>query len=159
MLFIAVLYTTAPAVAVFAQTNLLQKIPGASCAEVPEWFKNWEKTDLISWIDKNADGTEARGANKERLWNNEATASSNELYIDRDIMVLANPEIAKLPNWVVALVAAGGLAAAYASSRPSLIAVSSLTPRPTVDVQDLIDRACFPRASVGRDHSEPMPEH
>ena len=105
--------------------------------EIPEWFKNWENTGLIAWSDKNGDGkiqyvagdalsskkpiyTEARGLNGERMISN-ASDAKNELYVDRDIMVLANPEIANLPNWVIALVAAGGLAAALSTAAGLLI--------------------------------------
>ena len=98
--FIAILYTTAPAVAVFARTNLLDTLVERPYAEVPSWFTTWEETGLISFEDRNGDGRiQYRGP---------AAEQPNELRIDRDIMVLANPEIAGLPNWVVGLVAAGG---------------------------------------------------
>ncbi|NNK18220.1 MAG: cation acetate symporter [Maribacter sp.] len=140
LLFIAILYTTAPAIAVFARTNLIETVDNQSYSEIPQWFRNWEDTGLIAWSDKNQDGkiqyvngaaldgkpkyTEARGANGERLVSN-ANASSNELYVDRDIMVLANPEIANLPNWVIALVAAGGLAAALSTAAGLLLVIST----------------------------------
>ncbi|GHC53517.1 sodium:solute symporter family protein [Ulvibacter litoralis] len=141
LLFIAILYTTAPAVAVFARTNLIQTVSNTPYTEIPEWFKNWENTGLIAWSDKNGDGkiqyvagssidgkkptfTEERGASGERLISNPSTAE-NELYVDRDIMVLANPEIAKLPNWVIALVAAGGLAAALSTAAGLLLVIST----------------------------------
>ncbi|MBD1262749.1 cation acetate symporter [Maribacter polysiphoniae] len=141
LLFIAILYTTAPAIAVFARTNLIETVDNKSYTEIPQWFKNWEDTGLIAWADKNNDGkiqyvagnalegkkpvfTDARGANGERLISN-ANTSSNELYVDRDIMVLANPEIANLPNWVIALVAAGGLAAALSTAAGLLLVIST----------------------------------
>lgn len=142
LLFIAILYTTAPAVSVFARTNLLTSIPGKSYEEAPDWIKSWEKAGLIAWVDKNKDGKiqyapgsafegkisydgEERGDNGERLLTNAPSAGDNELYVDRDIMVLANPEIAKLPNWVVALVAAGGLAAALSTAAGLLLVIST----------------------------------
>lgn len=141
LLFIAILYTTAPAIAVFARTNLIETVDNKSYTEIPQWFTNWEDTGLIAWADKNNDGkiqyvagnalegkkpvfTDARGANGERLISN-ANTSSNELYVDRDIMVLANPEIANLPNWVIALVAAGGLAAALSTAAGLLLVIST----------------------------------
>ncbi len=117
LFFIAILYTTAPAVAAFARTNLLNTVSDAKYAEVPGWFKNWEATGLIKFDDKNGDGSiQYRGADSE---------VENELTIDRDIMVLANPEIAKLPNWVVGLVAAGGLAAALSTAAGLLLVIST----------------------------------
>jgi cation/acetate symporter len=117
LLFIAILYTTAPAVAAFARTNLLNTVSDAKYAEVPDWFKNWEATGLIKFDDKNEDGRiQYQGAHSE---------IENELTIDRDIMVLANPEIAKLPNWVVGLVAAGGLAAALSTAAGLLLVIST----------------------------------
>ena len=102
LLFIAVLYTTALAIAVFAKTNLIESISNKEYTELPEWYGTWEKTGLISFEDKNNDG----------LVQYVADPVKNELTVDKDIMLLANPEIAKLPNWVIALVAAGALAAA-----------------------------------------------
>ena len=117
LFFIAILYTTAPAVAAFARTNLLNTVSDTKYTEVPSWFKNWETTGLIKFDDKNGDGRiQYRGAHSE---------TENELTIDRDIMVLANPEIAKLPNWVVGLVAAGGLAAALSTAAGLLLVIST----------------------------------
>ncbi|MBV1922904.1 MAG: cation acetate symporter [Flavobacteriaceae bacterium] len=140
LLFIAILYTTAPAIAVFARTNLIETVNNKPYTEIPEWFKNWEDTGLIAWSDKNKDGkiqyvagkaldgkpafTNARGDQGERIVSN-ANDSTNELYVDRDIMVLANPEIANLPNWVIALVAAGGLAAALSTAAGLLLVIST----------------------------------
>lgn len=115
LLFIAILYTTAPAVAVFARTNLIETVSGKEYAAMPEWFKNWETTGLIGHDDKNEDGLIQYVANPE----------INELTVDRDIMVLANPEIANLPAWVIALVAAGGLAAALSTAAGLLLVISS----------------------------------
>ncbi len=115
LLFIAILYTTAPAVAVFARTNLIETVSGKEYAAMPEWFKNWETTGLIGHDDKNGDG----------LIQYVANAEINELTVDRDIMVLANPEIANLPAWVIALVAAGGLAAALSTAAGLLLVISS----------------------------------
>lgn len=141
LLFIAILYTTAPAVAVFARTNLIETVSETPYKEIPQWFKNWEDTGLISWADKNGDGkiqyvagsaiegkkplyTGERGEFGERTITN-ISQSRNELYVDRDIMVLANPEIANLPNWVIALVAAGGLAAALSTAAGLLLVIST----------------------------------
>jgi len=115
LLLIVILYTTAPAVAAFARTNMIETVSNQPYSEVPEWFKKWETTGLITYNDKNNDG----------LINYVANASNNELIVDRDIMVLANPEIAKLPNWVIALVAAGGLAAALSTAAGLLLVISS----------------------------------
>jgi cation/acetate symporter len=115
LLFIAILYTTAPAVAVFARTNLINTIHDTSYDSVPSWFSNWEKTGLLSFDDKNQDGLIQYNAN----------TAINELSVDRDIMVLANPEIANLPNWVIALVAAGGLAAALSTAAGLLLVISA----------------------------------
>jgi len=115
LLLIVILYTTAPAVAAFARTNMIETVSNQPYSEVPEWFKKWETTGLITYNDKNNDG----------LINYVADASNNELIVDRDIMVLANPEIAKLPNWVIALVAAGGLAAALSTAAGLLLVISS----------------------------------
>ncbi len=142
LLFIAILYTTAPAIAVFARTNLIETVSDKEYQEIPEWFKNWENTGLIAWSDKNGDGkiqyvagsalegkkpvyTDERGKYGERMISNADMAAANELYVDRDIMVLANPEIAKLPNWVIALVAAGGLAAALSTAAGLLLVIST----------------------------------
>jgi cation/acetate symporter len=120
LVFIAILYTTAPAVSAMARLNLMDTVnpsPGEFLAydERPDWFKNWEKTGLLGFDDKNGDG----------LIEYTSNAATNELRVDRDIMVLANPEIAKLPNWVIALVAAGGLAAALSTAAGLLLAISS----------------------------------
>ncbi len=141
LLFIAILYTAAPAVSVFARTNLIETVTDKSYAEMPDWFRNWENTGLIAWSDKNGDGkiqyvagaaldgkkpifTEQRGLHGERTISNPGP-EANELYVDRDIMVLANPEIANLPNWVIALVAAGGLAAALSTAAGLLLVIST----------------------------------
>jgi cation/acetate symporter len=115
LIFIAILYTTAPAIAAFARTNLITTINNTAYSDLPEWFSNWEKTGLITYEDKNKDGKVLYSAN----------SSENELIIDRDIIVLANPEIANLPGWVVALVAAGGLAAALSTAAGLLLVISS----------------------------------
>ena len=147
LLFIAILYTTAPAVAAFAKLNLIRTVQNKNYAEAPSWFKNWEKTGLLAWKDKNNDGKiqfakgeafkgkiafakdEAgkvmTGKFGERVVSTPVVDSANELYIDRDIMVLANPEIAKLPAWVIALVAAGGLAAALSTAAGLLLVIAS----------------------------------
>ena len=115
LLLIVILYTTAPAVAAFARTNMIETVSNQPYAEVPPWFKKWETTELIKFEDKNEDG----------IIQYVADASKNELVVDRDIMVLANPEIADLPNWVIALVAAGGLAAALSTAAGLLLVISS----------------------------------
>ena len=117
LVFIALLYTTAPAVAAFARTNLLTTVSNTPYKEVPEWFTNWENTGLIHFDDHNGDGLiQYTGPN---------ASGVNELTIDRDIMVLANPEIAGLPNWVVGLVAAGALAAALSTAAGLLLVIST----------------------------------
>jgi len=162
------LYTTAPAVAAFARTNLIASVSGASYNEtgskpLPQWFKTWENTGLIAWVDKNndgrvqyvsgtafdgspnfvarPDGTPERGAHGERLISNPPSAGANELYIDKDIITLANPEIAKLPAWVIALVAAGALAAALSTAAGLLLVVS------TSVSHDLLKRTFMPNIS------------
>jgi len=115
LLFIAILYTTVPAVAVFARVNLIETVSDKKYEDLPEWFGNWEKTGLLKYDDKNGDGKVSYVADKK----------TNELIIDRDIMVLANPEIAKLPNWVIALVGAGGLAAALSTAAGLLLVIAS----------------------------------
>ena len=115
LLFIAILYTTAPAVAVFARTNLINTVSNQPYANMPAWFSNWEKTDLLTFEDKNGDG----------LIQYVAPPEINELTVDRDIMVLANPEIANLPAWVIALVAAGSLAAALSTAAGLLLVISA----------------------------------
>ncbi len=141
LIFIAVLFTTAPALASFARVNLINTVSNAEYVATPEWFKNWEDSSLIGWIDKNKDGkiqyvagkafdgkpdfSRNRGQHGERLLHNSPTEGANELYIDRDIIVLATPEIAGLPNWVIALVAAGGLAAALSTAAGLLLVIST----------------------------------
>jgi len=141
LVFIAILYTTAPALASFARLNLINTVNNAEYKNTPSWFKNWEDTNLIAWVDKNKDGKiqyfankaftgtpeflDERGLNGERKISNPISSNPNELYIDRDIMVLANPEIANLPDWVIALVAAGGLAAALSTAAGLLLVIST----------------------------------
>ena len=120
LVFIALLYTTAPAVAAFARTNFIKTINNVEYAKAPSWFKNWEKTGLVGWKDKNGDGIMQLRKGK---WDD--PKSENEVKIDQDIMVLANPEIAKLPNWVVGLVGAGGLAAALSTAAGLLLVISA----------------------------------
>ena len=115
LLFIAILYTTAPAVAVFSRTNLIETVSNKSYADLPEWFEKWESTGLITYHDKNQDG----------LIQYVADPEVNELKVDADIMVLANPEIANLPNWVIAIMAAGALAAALSTAAGLLLVISS----------------------------------
>ncbi len=129
LLFIAILYTTAPAVAVFARTNLIETVDNADYASLPPWFKSWETTGLLAFNDKNGDG--------KIQYYNDTNASfvsqvadprgwqGNELEIDHDIIVLANPEIANLPAWVIALVVAGGLAAALSTAAGLLLVIST----------------------------------
>ena len=130
LLLIAILYTTAPAVAAFARTNLLETISTKSYTDIPQWFKKWENTGLIIFDDLDNDGMI-----------DYTNDDSNELYVDRDIMVLANPEIANLPNWVVALVAAGGLAAALSTAAGLLLVISASVSH------DLIKRVIYPEIS------------
>jgi cation/acetate symporter len=141
LLFIAILYTTAPAVASFARYNMIDTLSGTHYTEAPSWFKNWERTGLVAWVDKSGDGiihyragapftgtprfTGETGEFGQRLVSNPVIENANELYVDRDIMVLANPEIANLPAWVIALVAAGGLAAALSTASGLLLVISS----------------------------------
>ncbi|SIQ79834.1 sodium:solute symporter family protein [Maribacter ulvicola] len=115
LLLIAILYTTAPAVSVFAKTNLIHTVSNEEYSSMPVWFKNWEETGLLLFDDKNNDGKIQYVAD----------TSKNELTIDNDIMVLANPEIANLPAWVIALVAAGGLAAALSTAAGLLLVISA----------------------------------
>ena len=165
--FIAILYTTAPAIAVFARTNLLDTVADQPYAEMPEWFTKWESTGLVAFEDRNGDGriqyvgpayeaardrpaepTEAearpqaqRMAQAQRTAGASVPVQGNELTVNRDIMVLANPEISGLPNWVVGLVAAGGLAAALSTAAGLLLVVSSAISH------DLLKRALRPRIS------------
>jgi cation/acetate symporter len=142
LIFIAILYTTAPAIAVFARLNLIETTQQKSYTEMPGWFKNWETTGLLAWTDKNGDGiidykagdavvgnkpvfSENRAALGQRIVENPESKNPNELYINGDIMVLANPEIANLPAWVIGLVAAGALAAALSTAAGLLIVISS----------------------------------
>lgn len=170
LLFIAILYTTAPAIAVFARTNLLNTVAGRPYQEMPAWFRKWETSGLIAWVDKNADGIirydgsgaafalygkskklepvfvtndkpNETGFHGERILYNQPTDNTNELYVDPDIMVLANPEIARLPGWVVGLVAAGGLAAALSTAAGLLLVIS------TSVAHDLVKRTLNPNIS------------
>ncbi len=141
LLFIALLYTTAPAVGAFARLNFVETVHGTGYADVAGWFKSWEDVGLIGWLDKNEDGgiqyapgapfegkpefDGVRGPDGQRLIRNAPTGNANEVYVDRDIMVLANPEIAALPPWVIALVAAGGLAAALSTAAGLLLVIST----------------------------------
>ena len=160
LLFIAILYTTAPAIAVFARTNMLDTVPGVAYSEAPKWVSTWEDTGLIAWRDRDGDGIidhgpgaafvgkpsfaegDERGSHGERILTNPPVdAGSNELYVDRDIMVLANPEISGLPDWVIALVAAGGLAAALSTAAGLLMVISSAVSH------DLVKRVINPGIS------------
>lgn len=141
LMFIAILYTTAPSVASFARYNMIDTLNNQEYKTAPTWVKNWENTGLVAWVDKNNDGimqysagkpfvgkpefAKVTGHNGERLVSNKLTTNANELYVDRDIIVLANPEIANLPAWVIALVAAGGLAAALSTASGLLLVISA----------------------------------
>jgi len=141
LVFIALLYTTAPAVGAFARLNFIDTVHNTPYAAIDPWFQSWEDIGLIGWLDKNEDGViqygpgvpfsgnprfaPERGALGERAVINEPTSNANEVYVDRDIMVLANPEIAALPGWVVALVAAGGVAAALSTAAGLLLVIST----------------------------------
>ena len=131
LLFIAVLYTTAPAIAVFSRTNLIETVKNQPYEEMPEWFDKWEATGLLSFTDKNEDGLIQYTANNK----------TNELTVDADIMVLANPEIAQLPNWVIALLAAGALAAALSTAAGLLLVISSAVSH------DLLKKMLMPKIS------------
>ncbi len=160
LVFIAILYTTAPAIAVFARVNLIETVSEAeyNSFDSEHWFKKWEETGLLIWVDKDKDGkiTYAkgsafegkpalikeedglalkRGGNGEVQVSNKPTDNPNELYIDRDIMVLANPEIAQLPVWVIALLAAGGLAAALSTAAGLLLVISMAVSRDLMRMQ------------------------
>ncbi len=172
LIFIALLYTTAGAIGVFARYNVIKTVNGADkqgtqYTEMPDWFKNWENSGLISWTDLNKDGKvqyaagnsltskkpkfdgEKRGELGQRLLTNSASGNfdkakqpfANELYVDRDIMVLANPEIANLPNWVIALVAAGAMAAALSTAAGLLLVIS------TAVSHDLLKKTLKPNIS------------
>lgn len=162
LLFIGILYITAPAVASFGKLNLLDTVNNKDYTDMPEWFNTWEDLGLLAWSDKNGDGKiqylgkakeggaaltgnpvfaeEGKGASGERLVQNPSD-NKNELYVDRDIMVLANPEIADLPNWVFALVAAGCLAAALSTAAGLLLVISSSVSH------DLIKKMIYPKIS------------
>ncbi|MAR40828.1 MAG: cation acetate symporter [Flammeovirgaceae bacterium] len=134
LLFITILYTTAPAVSVFSKLNLIETVSEKEYSMMPDWFKNWENTGLITYDDKNNDGI--------INYNN---YENNELIIDNDIMVLANPEIANLPAWVIALVAAGGLAAALSTAAGLLLVIS------TSVSNDLVKKIFMPNISQKRE--------
>ena len=143
LVFIAILYSTAPAVSAFARMNFIDSVQEVNYQEAPSWFRNWENIGLIAWKDKNEDGliqysagnalegikpdfSSEKGVSGERVTVNDPDmTNNNEVYIDRDIMVLANPEIARLPGWVVALVAAGALAAALSTAAGLLLVISA----------------------------------
>ena len=143
LVFIAILYSTAPAVSAFARMNFIDSVQEVNYQEAPSWFRNWENIGLIAWKDKNEDGSiqysagnalegikpdfsSEKGVSGERVTINDPDmTNNNEVYIDRDIMVLANPEIARLPGWVVALVAAGALAAALSTAAGLLLVISA----------------------------------
>lgn len=131
LVFIAILYTTAPAIAAFSKTNLMNTVNNAEYASMPAWFSTWERTSLIVFDDKNNDGRIQYVGDPQ----------TNELTVNRDIMVLANPEIAGLPNWVIALVAAGALAAALSTAAGLLLVIS------TSISHDLMKRCLQPHIS------------
>ena len=131
LLFIAILYTTAPAIAVFSRTNLIETVSDQPYDKMPDWFNKWETTGLLEFNDKNKDG----------LIQYKADVSTNELEVDADIMVLANPEIAQLPNWVIALLAAGALAAALSTAAGLLLVISSAVSH------DLLKKILIPNIS------------
>ncbi|MEO0411699.1 MAG: sodium:solute symporter family protein [Pseudomonadota bacterium] len=164
LVFIAILYTTAPAVAAFARLNFVETVnetsydgtaPGAQ--QTPQWVQSWESIGLIGWLDKNQDGkiqygagapfegkptfSDGTGTSGQRIIANAPTSSANEIYVDRDIMVLANPEIANLPGWVVALVAAGGVAAALSTAAGLLLVIS------TAISHDMLKKTIMPNIS------------
>jgi cation/acetate symporter len=140
--FIAIIYLTAPALGMFARTNFIEEINGKKYQDAPEWFKNWETQGMIAWVDKNNDGimqyragnvfsgkpsfdNETQKEGKPRLVTNEIDPSENEVYYDKDIIVLANPEMAGLPKWVIALVMAGCVAAALSTAAGLLLVLST----------------------------------
>ncbi len=141
LIFIAILYTAAPALGAFARYTLINALNNQAYSSVPSWFANWEKTGLLAWMDKNNDGiityragaafkgkpvfSGETGQHGQRMIKNESVDNANELYIDNDIMVLATPEITQLPPWVIALVAAGGLAAALSTAAGLLLVIAS----------------------------------
>lgn len=140
--FIAIIYLTAPALGMFARTNFIGEINGKKYQEAPEWFKNWENQGMIAWVDKNEDGimqyragevftgkpsydNTLREEGAPRLVTNVISPSKNEVYYDKDIIVLANPEMAGLPQWVIALVMAGCVAAALSTAAGLLLVLST----------------------------------
>jgi cation/acetate symporter len=142
LFFIAIIYLTAPALGLFARTNLVDELNNKSYTEAPAWFKNWEDQGMIAWVDKNNDGIiqygkgkafvgkplmedKARGTHGQRIVKNEITTDLNEVYYDRDIIVLANPEMAGLPKWLIALVMAGCVAAALSTAAGLLLVLST----------------------------------
>jgi len=149
LLLIVILYTAAPAVSVFARTNMIETVSNQPYKNMPEWFKKWETTGLIAFTDKNNDGliqyvagnAFLKGEDGKVDFNRPNTDNKNELYVDNDIMVLANPEIAKLPNWVIALVAAGALAAALSTAAGLLLVISASVSH------DLIKKMINPKIS------------
>ncbi|WP_020403209.1 sodium:solute symporter family protein [Gracilimonas tropica] len=166
LIFIAILYTTAPAIAAFAKYNMMETVNEEEYTEMPAWFNTWEETGLLTWVDKNedgiityapgeaieglpeiqrnTDGSIIRGDHGEVKVTNAPTQTSNELYVDRDIMVLANPEIANLPAWVAGLVAAGGLAAALSTAAGLLLVISTAVSHDLIKKQiktDISDKA------------------
>lgn len=141
LLCIAVIYLTAPAIGAFARTNLISEIQGTPYAQAPDWFKSWEDRGLIAWVDKNSDGVmqhragaaiegapvyvSERSGNMPRLVSNQLGDNANEVYYDKDILVMANPEMAGLPMWVIALVMAGCVAAALSTAAGLLLVLST----------------------------------
>ena len=140
--FIAIIYLTAPALGMFARTNFIEEINEKKYQEAPEWFKNWENQGMIAWVDKNGDGImqyragdvfsgkpsyddSSRKVDSPRVVKNEISNSENEVYYDKDIIVLANPEMARLPQWVIALVMAGCVAAALSTAAGLLLVLST----------------------------------
>lgn len=157
LLFIALLYTTAPAISAFARLNFIDKVHETPYAAAPSWVKTWENIGLVAWLDKNDDGriqyaagrpfegapvlTGERGKHGQQLLKNAPLDNANEVYVDRDIIVLANPEIAELPPWVIALTAAGGIAAALSTAAGLLLVVS------TSVSHDLLKKTLMPNIS------------
>ena len=159
LIFIALLYTTAPAVSAFARVNFIESVQEVEYENAPGWFKNWEQIGLIAWKDKNEDGKINYSAGEaldgvkpnysrkfgrfgeREVMNKPNLDNSNEVYIDRDIMVLANPEIAQLPNWIIALVAAGALAAALSTAAGLLLVISASISH------DLMKKTLMPKIS------------
>ena len=141
--FIAIIYLTAPALGLFARINIVSELDGKAYTQAPEWFTNWENQGMVTWVDKDDDGimqfaagkaivgkpklidSETKGVYGQRLVSNEVTTDPNEIYYDRDIIVLANPEVAGLPMWVIALVMAGCVAAALSTAAGLLLVLST----------------------------------